>query len=380
MQTVPQSKPHCEVLDGLRGIAALMVVGFHVFEAYATSCYDQILNHAYLAVDFFFMLSGFVIGYAYDERMKTMTFWGFMKLRIFRLQPMVIFGTLLGASLFYLGASAVFPAIAGTPLWKLLLFTLLGMLIIPTPKSVDIRGNWPEMYNLDGPVWSLAWEYVANVLYALFVHRFTRSALAVLVAFSACLTLHLTLSQGDVCGGWTLDGRHAYIGVTRLLFPFFGGLLLYRMNRLIRVRNAFPLLTVVLVILLVVPRVGDAQSNVLNGIYEAAVILLVFPLIILAGAGGKPESGFQSRLCRFLGDISYPVYLINYPICYIQTGWVSDMRVSDPGFGLSQAGFVPFLVFVSVLALSIAATFLYDKPVRAWLRGKMKGNTTGKAR
>ncbi len=62
------SRPHYVVLDGLRGVAALVVLGFHVFEAFATSPFDQKFNHGYLAVDFFFMLSGFVIGYAYDAR------------------------------------------------------------------------------------------------------------------------------------------------------------------------------------------------------------------------------------------------------------------------------------------------------------------------
>jgi peptidoglycan/LPS O-acetylase OafA/YrhL len=370
MKNGNHSRPHYEILDGLRGVAAIMVVGFHIFESYATSGYDQILNHAYLAVDFFFMLSGFIIGYAYDERMKTMSFRGFMKLRILRLQPMVIFGTLLGTALFYFGASAAFPAIAGTPLWKLLLFALLSMMVIPTPKSVDIRGNYPEMYNLDGPIWSLAWEYVGNILYALFIHRFTKQVLAVIVALSACSTLYLTLSQGDVCGGWYLEGSHMYIGATRLLFPFFGGLLLYRMHRLIHVRGAFLLCSVILIVIFIIPRIGNEQSNRLNGIYEAAAIMFVFPVVVLTGAGGTLKTKFQSNLCRLLGDISYPIYLINYPICYIQTGWVSNMRVDNPGFGLRDAGIVPVLFFISIVILSIIVARWYDKPVRAWLKAK----------
>lgn len=63
--TLSASKPHYPILDGLRGVAALMVVAFHIFEAHATSHLDQVINHGYLAVDFFFLLSGFVIGYAY---------------------------------------------------------------------------------------------------------------------------------------------------------------------------------------------------------------------------------------------------------------------------------------------------------------------------
>lgn len=69
MSTVlPNSKPHYPILDGLRGVAALVVVAFHIFEANATSHLDQRIKHGYLAVDFFFLISGFVIGYAYDDR------------------------------------------------------------------------------------------------------------------------------------------------------------------------------------------------------------------------------------------------------------------------------------------------------------------------
>lgn len=100
------SKPHYELLDGLRGVAALLVVWYHLFEAFATSPVDQRFNHGYLAVDFFFLLSGFVIGYAYDER------WGrglrmrdFIKRRLIRLHPMVVLGALLGAAAFFVQGS-----------------------------------------------------------------------------------------------------------------------------------------------------------------------------------------------------------------------------------------------------------------------------------
>ena len=93
------SKPHYEILDGLRGVAAVMVVIFHLFEAHAGGSHlTQIINHGYLAVDFFFMLSGFVIGYAYDDRWNRMTVGTFFKRRIIRLHPMVIMGSIVGAA------------------------------------------------------------------------------------------------------------------------------------------------------------------------------------------------------------------------------------------------------------------------------------------
>ena len=96
--TIPlASKPRFEILDGLRGVAAMIVVIFHLFETYSPGPSEQIINHGYLAVDFFFVLSGFVIGYAYDDRWGAMSTWDFFKRRLIRLQPMVILGTLIGA-------------------------------------------------------------------------------------------------------------------------------------------------------------------------------------------------------------------------------------------------------------------------------------------
>ena len=94
------SKPRYEILDGLRGVAAIMVVLFHMFECYSPGVTGQIINHGYLSVDFFFALSGFVITYAYDDRWNQMSTWSFFKRRIIRLHPMAVFGTLLCACFF----------------------------------------------------------------------------------------------------------------------------------------------------------------------------------------------------------------------------------------------------------------------------------------
>src|SRR5882762_7537395 len=114
-------KKHYETLDGLRGVAAVTVVIFHILETYSGDRFHQIINHGYLAVDFFFVLSGFVVAYAYDDRWGKMTQWDFYKRRLIRLQPMVIMGTIIGAALFYFQASPAFPTISTTPVWQMLL-------------------------------------------------------------------------------------------------------------------------------------------------------------------------------------------------------------------------------------------------------------------
>jgi len=149
-------KNHYVVLDGLRGVAALTVVVFHLCETYSLGDpFAQVINHGYLAVDFFFLLSGFVIAYAYDDRWDSMSIWDFYKRRLIRLQPMVIMGSIVGALLFYFQAGPEFPAIASTPAWKLLLVMLIGFTLVPVGSILDIRG-WEEMYPLNGPAWSLS--------------------------------------------------------------------------------------------------------------------------------------------------------------------------------------------------------------------------------
>lgn len=148
---LPDSKSHYKILDGLRGVAAVMVVGFHIFEAFSGGSHiKQIMNHGYLAVDFFFVLSGFVIGYAYDDRWKSMRLGDFIKRRLIRLHPMIIMGMIIGSITFYSQASGLFPQIKDVPLWQMILVMIVGFTLLPIPPFMDIRG-WDEMHPLDGP-------------------------------------------------------------------------------------------------------------------------------------------------------------------------------------------------------------------------------------
>ena len=231
------TKPRFEILDGLRGIAALIVVAFHIFEIHSGGPALQIINHGYLAVDFFFALSGFVLGYAYDDRWgHGLSFKAFVKRRLIRLQPMLLMGATLGMLAYYFGLAQIESTSVGT----LLLIWLLACLMIPTTKALDIRG-WSEGYTLNGPQWSLAFEYIANLLYALFIRRFPLWLLGVFVALAACLSVDITLNidtfgilagrsaeRFTIIGGWSLAPTQLYVGFTRLLYPFFAGLLVYR--------------------------------------------------------------------------------------------------------------------------------------------------------
>ena len=133
------SKPRYEILDGLRGVAAMIVVVYHLFEDFGAGVAVQGANHGYLAVDFFFVLSGFVIGYAYDDRWDRMSYGDFFKRRLIRLHPMVIFGSFLGLLMFYFTDGGPFGLVAGTPWYNVLLVFLIACTMIPIGKGMDIR-------------------------------------------------------------------------------------------------------------------------------------------------------------------------------------------------------------------------------------------------
>ncbi|MDD3107782.1 MAG: acyltransferase [Alistipes sp.] len=356
------TKPHYPLLDGLRGVAALIVVCFHLFEAYATSHLDQQINHGYLAVDFFFILSGFVIGYAYDDRWKKMSSWEFLKRRFIRLHPMVVFGAILGAVMFYTQGCSVWD-VSQVSLALLGVATLLNLFLIPATPGFEIRGVG-EMYPLNGPSWSLFFEYLGNLLYAFWIRRCSTRALSFLVGGAAVgLALFALFGPyGDLCVGFTWTPNDLLGGSLRLLFSFSAGLLLSRLFRPRFIKGAFWICSLMLLALLAMPRIGSEVSLWKNGIYDTLCIVLIFPLLVYLGASGKTTDPFTSRICKFLGDISYPLYMVHYPFIYLYYAWVKN----------EQLTFVQSLpCAVALVCGSILLAYLclkrYDVPVRQFL-------------
>lgn len=387
-----ESKPHYDILDGLRGVAAFTVVCFHLFESYGGRA--NVIGHGYLAVDFFFALSGFVIGYAYDDRWDRMSTWGFFKRRLVRLHPMVILAATL-AMLFYYFTDGVpaFHIVRETAPWVLFGVFLWQCLMIPLPQAWDIRG-YAEVSSLGGTFWTLHYEYFANFIYALFVRRFNKVALWIFVAlcavFSFCLANEIDIlglwghrwARYSVNSGFSLTVSEVSVALTRLMYPFFGGLLVSRMGWLIRLKGGFWWCSLLVIALLAIPPVGvndahfdfETRSMVIgandtlwmNGLYESFVILLMFPLIVAIGAGSQVVGRKSSAICKFLGELSYPLYLTHFSLVYVQQSWVATHQDST----FAQHTFV----FVAVLVLSILQAYaclkLYDLPVREWLKKK----------
>lgn len=361
------SKQHFLVLDALRGVAAIMVVLFHILEFFSGGDHtEQLINHGYLAVDFFFVLSGFVMAHAYDDRWDRMTLWDFFKRRIIRLHPMIIVGMIIGAILFFFGESEMFPKIADTSMTQMLVVMLIGFTLLPLPLSMDIRG-WNEMHPLNGPAWSLFLEYIANILHGLILRKLPKAILSVLVFLAAVALIHMAVTSpnGDIIGGWSVEPAQLRIGFTRLLYPYMAGMLLRRVINPRQTRHSFLISGLLLIAILSFPRVGGHDQLWMNGLYDSLTVILLFPLIVLIGAGGEIKNKWVNKLCVFLGDISYPIYIIHYPFIYAFYAWLLNNQISFEIGLLAGLG----LLIVNV-TLSYAILKLYDEPVRKWLANR----------
>lgn len=380
------TKPHYGLLDGLRGVAAILVLWYHIFEGYAFAANAPVIeypNHAYLAVDFFFILSGFVIAYAYDDRIgRSMSLGNFFKRRLIRLHPMVVAGAILGAITFLLQGSVQWD---GTHIATsmVMLALLCAMFFIPAVPGgcYEVRGNG-EMFPLNGPAWSLFFEYIGNILYALVIHRFSNKALAVWTALLGIALGWFTLTDysgyGSLGVGWTLDGANFLGGLLRMLFPFSLGMLINRHFRpLPNARGAFWLCSAILLALFYVPFIPGVEPICYNGIFEMVCIAVVFPFLVWLGASGKTTDKISSRFCKFLGDISFPVYIIHYPLYYLFYAWL----IKDKLYTFGETWHIAILLMAANILLAWGLLKVYDEPLRHYLSKRFlqrKGNSSSK--
>lgn len=385
-----ETKTHYLILDGLRGAAALMVLWYHVFEgfAFAGGTAIETFNHGHLGVDFFFMLSGFVISYAYDDRWKSqsrnansLTIGAFFKRRLIRLQPMVIMGALIGLITYLIQGGVRWDGTQMSFHWIMIAFFLAMFLIPAYPGAAyDVRGNG-EMFPLNGPSWSLFFEYIGNILYALFIRKLSNKKLAALVVATGLLWIAFVVfdvSGYDMIGiGWTLDAVNFFGGLLRMMFPFSLGMLMAR-NFNVKsqkskvegfcfksfiTKNIFWIAIVVMFVLFSMPYISRTGDISINGIYELACIIFVFPFIVWFGASGNITNKLSTKVCKFLGDISYPLYIVHYPVMYLFYSWLIDNKL----YSLGETWHVVLLVMATNITLAYACLKLYDEPLRKFL-------------
>lgn len=351
-------KEHFEVLDGLRGTAAMMVVLFHI-QGITVNWQGAkvVLHHAPLAVDFFFALSGFVIGYAYDDRWQRMSVGRFLALRLIRLHPLVILGTLLGFASYLLDPLA--GAAQAVPLPRLLAALGMGLLVLP---SWSLPNRWTDTHPLNGPCWSLFQEYVGNLAYALLLRHLPTRVLGGLAILAGAGLL--------VCAGLLGSLDHGsywetfWMAPVRLCFPFLTGLWLYRVrDRLPAIRIGWLPLSAAMMLAMLFPTLPEVSGIKLNGLYEAACVVLLFPAIIVCGRHSDAGRGMLG-LCKASGRLSYPIYITHFPFLYVWMNFVANNRPSQAQLIGIGTALVPFLLLVAW-----AAYRFWDEPVRARLRG-----------
>ena len=120
-------------------------------------------------------------------------------------------------------------------------------------------------------------------------------------------------------------------------------------------------------ILFSMPYIPKSGNISINGIYELACIILVFPLIVWFGASGRPKGKISMKACKFLGDISYPLYIVHYPVMYLFYSWLIDKEL----YTLGETWLMVLLVMATNIALAYACLKLYDEPVRKWLNNRI---------
>ncbi|MBN8502516.1 MAG: acyltransferase [Sphingomonadales bacterium] len=299
-------------LDGLRGVAALSVFLFHVHALFPA--FPNWWAKGYLAVDFFMMLSGYVMARTYETRMREgLGVPDFFRLRYRRMWLTMAVGGLIGIP--YLWSLA-------PDLQTFVLCLALNLLLLPAPLNY-------QLFPLNGPAWSIFFELIANVLHAALFRRLGNLALAILLALLLGLLAVMARINGNVDFGTI--AVHWFPALVRSLSPYLGGILLWRLwqdqpNLCISPWVPFAALPLLL----------SAPLDVLGWTQDLLFITLACPLLI---AGGLRLNGAAPWADR-LGAISFPLYAVNVPVLHLA----------------QMARLGPVMAALLALAISIALT------------------------
>lgn len=325
-----------EFLDALRGLAALIVLVFHR-RWFLPGGELTDMPAAGFAVDFFFLLSGFVIAHAYAQRLVGgMSVARFAMVRAIRLYPLLILGGLLGVIPALLSAD---PPNAGA--------VLANLLALPAPQSLGEA----QPFFLNQPVWSLYFELMVNLAYALTARFLGMRALVVIAGLSGAALVIVAFTLGSNVGH---EYGTLWAAVPRCVFPFTVGLILHRLHvegRLPRLQLGPVTISAVLVLALVAPVPWDHELHFLT------CVMALFPLVLMAGANVRQTR--YLKIATLLGAISYPVYILHMPLyALIEPAWFAARLPAWP--------YVPVLGSL-IAGLSWAALKIYDEPLRRWL-------------
>jgi peptidoglycan/LPS O-acetylase OafA/YrhL len=333
------------VLDMLRGIAAIMVVAYHM----GLNMPPMFARAGYLAVDFFFLLSGFVLAAAHERRLgRSETAWWFIRQRILRVYPLYFLGTAMGV------AELLGQRVLGiiTPFRWLAAMAATSVLMVPYPFGLTL-------YPLNFVAWSLALELLVNVAMALSLYRLSTAALALVVGTGAAFVAVTTYGHGTIDMG--TNWPQVLGGFGRVLYSFPMGMILFRLWG-----NSAPRRTW-WALLPCVPLVAAMAAGFPLGLRvpaEIVVALLVSPAVVLAGIR-LDVPGPAEAFCKWLGALSFPLYAIHAPTMF----FIHRLR---PHLPIPEA--VSFTICLGglIFAASLLST-LYDVPARRLLGRYLPG-------
>jgi len=330
-----------QALDGLRGVAAVFVAMRHT-----AFFHNAGIKGGYLAVDLFFVLSGFVIAHAYERRLAAgLTPARFMLMRYLRLWPVYALGAVIGLVAAGLHALPGRDNLTLEQVWRTAPFALA---MLPGPHIK------PMLYPVNSVAWSLALELLINAAYA-FAWRPLRDARvmgAVLaVSLAGLVGAAWWFGKLDVGFGWT----DAWGGLPRVAFSFTAGLAVYRLFSAAAWRPGrlawapFALLPALL------------WFNLDNMVYPLVCVVLAFPAVVFLAASAEPGPRV-GRLFAWLGAASYPLYALHKPI-----GELVSLAVVRTAPRLTHSVGLGIAYLLVLVVASVLVERWYDRPVRAAL-------------
>ena len=344
-----------ETLDAMRGVAAFGVVVYHLG---TNKLVDGVAPRGYLAVDFFFILSGFVVAHAYERSLQGRLSWGgFFIKRCIRLYPLALLGLALGLALLLL-KWVTYPAKVDS-LPHILSSAVVNSFLLPMFAASRLPES--ELFPANSPLWTLSLEMAANLIWARFGIRLrTRSLVAfTIISWLALVASDLQFHTGNT--GFVLTSLWG--GIARVCFGFTLGVVLYRLLpqiRIPRIRFGSVLLYATLLVVMCCP-VESQPDGVPWG--DLAIVTFILPAIVVAGIG-QEASG---QVVLWMGGLSYPIYVLHMPIELLASGLrQTALRNVDPIL-LTCVAVAVIVIFAG------AALRLYDEPIRHWLARRLTG-------
>lgn len=335
-------------MDGLRGVAAFSVLMMHLYFPFEIT----ILARAYLAVDFFFLLSGFVICYAYEEKLQgDLSVLKFMLIRGIRLYPLICLGVILGAIVALL-------KVKSDEYHELAAAFALGLLVLPSPFFQRLGSE--SYYPLNLPTWSLFYEIVGNFFYALIVPFLSRQKLVLLIVVSGVLFTWTVLFCGTVNVG--ASSENFIYGFPRFSFSFLLGVLLFKIHRH-RLFESFHIGLGILSLSMVAVFCIPLGWGIIS---DFVFIVLISPAIVLAAANSNITKK-SLAFCQWAGRMSYPVYIVQYPFVRVVGHFARDhIPTSLQLYFLTAAA-------IGIVLVSWILLAFFDEPLRNRLTQLSKG-------